>query len=64
MRNARAVDTNAHKSDSLDAVVEAVIGAEVSNVLGGGFLEKVYERAFTREFDAGAGESGRRFPTL
>jgi GxxExxY protein len=43
--------TNAHESDSLDAVVEAVIGAayEVSNVLGAGFLEKVYERALTRE---------------
>ena len=36
---------------SVDAVVEAVIGAayEVSNVLGAGFLEKVYERALTRE---------------
>jgi GxxExxY protein len=42
--------TNSHESD-LDAVVETVIGAayEVSNVLGAGFLEKVYERALTRE---------------
>jgi GxxExxY protein len=32
-------------------VVRTVIGAayEVSNVLGAGFLEKVYERAMTRE---------------
>ncbi len=35
----------------LDRVVEAVIGAayEVQNVLGAGFLEKVYERALARE---------------
>jgi GxxExxY protein len=34
-----------------DAVVEAVVGAayEVSNVLGAGFLEKVYHRALIRE---------------
>ncbi len=46
------MNTNEHESaDSLDALVEAVIGAayEVSNVLGAGFLEKVYERALTRE---------------
>ena len=52
------MDTNAHESepaesmtDSLDAVAEAVIGAayEVSNVLGAGFLEKVYQRAMARE---------------
>jgi hypothetical protein len=32
---------------SLDETVAAVVGAayEVSNVLGAGFLEKVYERA-------------------
>jgi GxxExxY protein len=32
-------------------VVEGVVGAayEVANVLGAGFLEKVYERAITRE---------------
>ena len=38
-------------ANSPDAVVEAVIGAafEVSNVLGAGFLEKVYERALIRE---------------
>ena len=32
---------------SLEALVETVVGAayEVSNVLGAGFLEKIYERA-------------------
>jgi GxxExxY protein len=41
------MNTNEHA----DAVVTAVIGAayEVSNVLGAGFLEKVYERALVRE---------------
>jgi len=36
---------------SLEVLVEAVIGAayEVSNVLGAGFLEKVYERALMEE---------------
>lgn len=36
---------------SLEALVETVIGAayEVSNVLGAGFLEKVYERALLEE---------------
>jgi GxxExxY protein len=34
-----------------DAVVEEIIGAayEVSNILGAGFLEKVYHRALIRE---------------
>jgi GxxExxY protein len=37
--------------ESLDKLAEAVIGAayEVANQLGGGFLEKVYERALLRE---------------
>ncbi len=37
--------------DSSDAVVKVVVGAayEVSNVLGAGFLEKIYERALIRE---------------
>src|SRR5215471_14706842 len=37
--------------NGVDAVVEAVVGAayEVSNVLGAGFLEKVYERALIQE---------------
>jgi GxxExxY protein len=36
---------------SLEALVETVVGAayEVSNVLGAGFLEKVYERALMQE---------------
>jgi GxxExxY protein len=36
---------------ALEAIVETVIGAayEVSNVLGAGFLEKVYERALMEE---------------
>jgi GxxExxY protein len=45
------MDTNEHESEKADAVIESIIGAayEVSNVLGSGFLEKVYERALTRE---------------
>ena len=47
------MDTNAHelRPTHLDATVEAVVGAafEVANVLGPGFLEKVYERALMRE---------------
>lgn len=40
----------ANKRESLDSVLEAVEAAyEVSNVLGAGFLEKVYERALLRE---------------
>lgn len=36
---------------ALEALVEAVVGAayEVSNVLGAGFLEKLYERALMEE---------------
>ena len=43
------MDTDAHGSES--DVTEAVIGSafEVANVLGAGFLEKVYERALLRE---------------
>jgi hypothetical protein len=39
------MDTDAHGSES--DVTEAVIGSafEVANMLGAGFLEKVYERA-------------------
>ena len=46
------MDTNTQElSTALDATVEAVVGAayEVANVLGPGFLEKVYERALCRE---------------
>src|ERR1035438_1849191 len=43
---------NAQESE--ESVVEAVVGAsyEVSNVLGCGFLEKVYERALFRELES------------
>jgi len=39
---------------SLEALVETVVGAayEVSNVLGAGFLEKVYERALLQELSS------------
>jgi GxxExxY protein len=42
---------NANERKSLDALFEAVVGAayEVSNTLGAGFLEKVYERALSKE---------------
>src|SRR5580658_10129447 len=40
-----------HERDSTDFALEAVVGAayEVSNVLGAGFMEKVYERALLSE---------------
>ena len=43
------MDTDAHGSDT--ELTEAVIGSafEVANVLGAGFMEKVYERALIRE---------------
>lgn len=39
-------------ADKMDLITERVIGAvfEVSNTLGAGFLEKVYQRALLREF--------------
>ena len=45
------MNTNTHECKPEDAIAEAVIGAayEVSNALGAGFLEKVYERALARE---------------
>ena len=38
-------------TDALDSLTERVLGAifEVSNALGAGFLEKVYQRALLRE---------------
>ena len=38
-------------ADSFDSLTERVLGAvfEVSNTLGAGFLEKVYERALLTE---------------
>ena len=41
------MDTNAHGSDLTDAVIGSAF--EIANVLGAGFLEKVYERAMVRE---------------
>jgi GxxExxY protein len=42
---------NANERESLESLVKDVIGAayEVGNSLGGGFLEKVYERAMLKE---------------
>jgi GxxExxY protein len=42
---------NANEREYLDELFEAAVGAayEVSNVLGSGFLEKVYERALLTE---------------
>jgi GxxExxY protein len=42
---------NANERESLNALFETVVGAayEVSNTLGAGFLEKVYERALVKE---------------
>jgi GxxExxY protein len=42
---------NTREWEILDGLVERVVGAvyEVANVLGAGFLEKVYERALMRE---------------
>ncbi len=42
---------NVNEREYLDTLVRKVIGAvyEVSNTLGAGFLEKVYERALLRE---------------
>jgi len=42
---------HANEHESTDLVLEAVVGAayEVSNVLGAGFLEKVYARALLQE---------------
>jgi GxxExxY protein len=43
--------TNEHESEKIDALMAAVIGAayELSNVLGAGFLEKIYERGLMHE---------------
>jgi GxxExxY protein len=42
---------NANERESLESLIKDVIGAayEVGNSLGGGFLEKVYERALLKE---------------
>ncbi len=45
------MNANTREWEILDGLVERVVGAvyEVANVLGAGFLEKVYERALIRE---------------
>jgi GxxExxY protein len=45
------MNATARESEPLNDLVEQVIGAayEVANVLGPGFLEKVYERALVQE---------------
>ena len=55
-RSNRRLQQNGNQPESperaaLEALVEAVVGAayEVSNVLGAGFLEKLYERALIEE---------------
>src|SRR6266849_2174597 len=51
-KNRRAeVEPESKERDSLEALVETVVGAayEVSNLLGAGFLEKIYERALIEE---------------
>lgn len=45
------MDTDAHRSELTEAVIGAVF--EVANVLGAGFLEKVYERALLKELALG-----------
>src|SRR5216683_5535510 len=51
-KNRRAeVEPESKERASLEALVETVVGAayEVSNILGAGFLEKIYERALLEE---------------
>ena len=45
---------NANERECLNAILTGVVGGvyEVANVLGGGFLEKVYERALVMELRA------------
>ena len=45
---------NANERECLNAILTGVVGCvyEVANVLGGGFLEKVYERALVMELRA------------
>ena len=45
---------NANERESINALIEKVVGAiyEVANVLGAGFLERVYERALVVELRA------------
>ena len=53
------MDTDAHGSDM--SLTEGVIGSafEVTNVLGSGFLEKLYEQALIRELALVPASSGQ-----
>jgi GxxExxY protein len=57
------MNTNEHEY-GLDELVSVVVGAayEVSNALGCGFLEKVYERALVRELELRGLHASSRFP--
>ncbi len=50
-QRSKAGELGSEQRASLEALVESVVGAayEVSNVLGAGFLEKIYERALMEE---------------
>jgi GxxExxY protein len=50
-QRSQAGELGSEERASLEALVESVVGAayEVSNVLGAGFLEKIYERALLEE---------------
>ena len=50
--------------DDMDRLIELVVGAvyEVSNSLGVGFLEKVYERALVRELGLRGIRAGAQVP--
>ena len=54
---------NANEREYLDALMERVVGAvyEVANVLGAGFLEKVYERALVRDWACAVLTQNSRF---
>lgn len=45
------MNANTREWEILDGLVERVVGGvyEVSNVMGAGYFEKVYERALVRE---------------
>ena len=55
---------NANAHEDLNQIAHAVIGAafEVSNTLGAGFLEKVYERARVRQLQMHQLPEGLRTP--
>jgi PD-(D/E)XK nuclease superfamily len=50
----RAGELEPDERASLEALVETVVGAayEVSNVLGAGFLDKIYERTLIEELSS------------